>query len=352
MSKYWDLVNSLTPKDVIELMKTLGAQLIDEKTDVLIFNTICHHSNESDGSPKLWYYKDSHRFMCWTECGSMNMTEFLEHYYETRGLTYDWYQDIFLLIKNYGNVNTFQEGFDIEKYHSNRLEYEIKKPQKLSIYSENVLAAFEKIYPQDWLKEGISKETIDKYNILFSISQNKIIIPHYDVKGNLVGIRGRAEDEYEIENLGKYMPVQIEGTWYSHPLSLNLYGLNITLEAIKRTGFCILFEGEKSVLKMDTYYGNNNNAVAVCGSNFNKFQLKLLMMYAHPQEIIIAFDNEEQQNQHSYYDKLSEICKKYNNYAKFSFIYDRKSLTDKKDSPVDKGKEIFETLLLNRIKRY
>ena len=85
---------------------------------------------------------------------------------------------------------------------------------------------FIKEYPVEWLEDGISKEAMDKYDIRFSIPQNKIIIPHYNVYGELVGIRGRALDPYEIEFVGKYMPVQIEGKWYAHPLSMNLYGLN------------------------------------------------------------------------------------------------------------------------------
>ena len=75
---------------------------------------------------------------------------------------------------------------------------------------------------------------MDKFNIRYSTTQNKIIIPHYNADGQLVGIRGRALNEWEVENVGKYMPVQIEGKWYSHPLSLNLYGLNFNKEDIKK----------------------------------------------------------------------------------------------------------------------
>lgn len=57
---------------------------------------------------------------------------------------------------------------------------------------------------------------MDKYNILYSISQEKIVIPHYDINNNLVGIRGRALNEWEIENVGKYMPIRIENKWYAH----------------------------------------------------------------------------------------------------------------------------------------
>ena len=40
---------------------------------------------------------------------------------------------------------------------------------------------------------------MDKYNIRFSPTQNKIIIPHYDINGRLVGIRGRALNIEEVE---------------------------------------------------------------------------------------------------------------------------------------------------------
>ena len=55
---------------------------------------------------------------------------------------------------------------------------------------------------------------MDKFDIRYSISQNRIIIPHRDVHGRLVGVRCRVLNEWEVENLGKYMPVQIENIWY------------------------------------------------------------------------------------------------------------------------------------------
>ena len=43
------------------------------------------------------------------------------------------------------------------------------------------------------------------------------------------------------------------------------------------------------------------------------------------------------------------MCKKYKNYGKFSFVYDRENLLDMKDSPTDKGEEVFQKLLSRRI---
>ena len=91
-------------------------------------------------------------------------------------------------------------------------------------------------------------------------------------------------------------------------------------------------------------------AVAVCGSQFNKYQLNLLMKYCMPQEIVICFDNEELPGEHKYFDKLYALCSKYNQYCNFSFIYDIKHLTKLKDSPSDNGEEIFKKLLERRVK--
>lgn len=44
------------------------------------------------------------------------------------------------------------------------------------------------------------------------------------------------------------------------------------------------------------------------------------------------------------------MCKKYKNYANFSFIYDKKKLLKLKDSPTDRGEEIFKKLLKERVK--
>ena len=51
--------------------------------------------------------------------------------------------------------------------------------------------------------------------------------------------------------------------------------LNKTKEDIKKNKICYLFEGEKSVMIMDSF-NIPNCSVAVCGSNFNKYQLKIL----------------------------------------------------------------------------
>ena len=348
MIDYKGIINNLKDDAIINLMKQLGVTNYIEKDDYIIFPTICHNINTEEASMKLYYYRDSHLFMCYTEDGAMSIFKFLKTYYETRQIDYDWYKDIYEVIINCSSY-VKQDYINVSPYESLKDKYRARKGNKeLEIYPSGIIDMFAREYPVEWLNDGITKETMDKYNIRFSISQNKIVIPHYDYKGNLIGIRGRALNKEEINLLGKYMPLQIQGKWYTHPLGLNLYGLNYNKENIRNYGICYIGEAEKFVLQSESF-SFPNCSVAVCGSQFNKYQLDLLLRLCRPRQIVICFDKEEKPGQSKYYDKLYALCEKYKNYCIFSFIYDRDNLLNLKDSPTDHGQKVFQQLLERRI---
>lgn len=233
-----------------EKVKTLLNQLdipFQDKDSYLLCKTMCHHDNEEDASWKLYYYKDTHLFMCYTSCNGMNIFTFLKHVYEARGVEYDWYEDVFLVAQNC----SIDKSYDFVRAPAQEKKAEKFKERHcidLPAYDENVLDVFSRYYAPEWLNDGISKEAMDRFNIRYSIPQNKIIIPHYDINGRLVGIRGRALNTEEVEKYGKYMPVQVEDIMYKHKLSQNLYGLYQNKQTIIETGICYLFESEKSCL--------------------------------------------------------------------------------------------------------
>lgn len=349
MIDYEQIVNELEDEKIIKLMGLLGAGQHKNTPNALIFPTICHNEIASEASMKLYYYKDTHLFYCYTQDGAMSIFKFLKHYYETRNIDYDWYNDILQVVLNCA-PNQQNYGSGAQVYQTQRSNYEqIKVRKQLPTFPNGLIDTFIKFYPGEWLDDGITKSTMDKYNIRFSPDQEKIIIPHYDINGNLVGVRGRALNEWEIENLGKYMPVQIEEKWYSHPLSLNLYGLNLSKENIKSNRICYIFEAEKSPMQFESF-NLPNCAVACCGSKINKFQIDLLMRTCAPIEIVVCFDKEELPNETKYFKKLYQMCQKYKNYCNISFIYDRENLLNLKDSPTDKGEETFKKLLKGRVK--
>ena len=80
-----------------------------------------------------------------------------------------------------------------------------------------------------------------------------IVIPHYDINGNLIGIRERTLIK-ENEVYGKYRPAIIGGKMYNHPLGFSLYNLNNSKKAISQFQKAIVFEGEKSTLLYQKIY--------------------------------------------------------------------------------------------------
>lgn len=90
-------------------------------------------------------------------------------------------------------------------------------------------------------------------------------------------------------------------------------------------------------------FGRKNNImVAVCGSNFSQYQFSLLKDL-NVTKIIIAFDKEGDGwgAREKYQRKLRKICKKFSNFCNIGFLWDSKNLLQLKDSPTDKGKEVF-----------
>ena len=348
MIDYQEIVENLDTDKIIQLMETLGVTEYIEKPGYVIFPTICHNEDVEEASMKLYYYENSHIFYCYTNCESQSIFKFLKHYYETRLIDYDWYEDIYKVILDCSNYKR-TDDFLVQKYKSQRNKYSTQTIPKLETFPKGVLDCFVPYCAPEWLEDGINEQAMKTFDIRYSWPQNKIIIPHFNVNGELVGIRGRALTDWEIENVGKYMPIKLEDKWYSHPLSLNLYGLNVTKEAIKANRICYLFESEKSVMQLESFQ-MDNCAAAVCGSQFNKWQLKILMKECQPKEIIICFDNEELKGSDKYFDKLYAIGEKYKNYANFSFVYDKEHLLNHKDSPTDQGEEVFKRLIQRRVK--
>lgn len=113
---------------------------------------------------------------------------------------------------------------------------------------------------------------------------------------------------------------------------------------------------EKSCLKYQSYFGINNDiSVACCGSSFSAYQAQLLID-AGAQEIIIAFDRQFQNLGDDEFvhliKNLKKITIKYKNYVNISCIIDKYKITDYKDSPIDKEKEIFLKLFKERVNLY
>lgn len=344
MSELKDLIQNLSDEEVIDIVEKLGADTYKKANNAIIFNTICHHASPQDGSMKLYYYPKTHTFHCYTCCGTFNIIELFKKRYELMDIQYNFYEDIVLKLGG-GATKRIETSFyqpykPLYDNEHNEVEVNLKPINK------GVLNAFSFYAIPEWIEDGINETTMRRFNIRYSIEDNKIIIPHYDINGNLIGIRGRTLNDDQLY-LGKYLPVKINGEMYNHPLGFNLYGLNFVKENVKKYKMAIVAEGEKAVLQYETMFGEDKNiVVAACGSNFCKYQLDLLLQCG-AERILIAFDKEGEtwKEQTEYYNKLKRICEKYKNYALMGFIWDNSGLLKLKQSPFDCGPDIAAKLI-------
>lgn len=355
--------NSLKTEDVFELLNDWGG----EPTYVnggIIARTICHN-HPGEGSRKLYYYEANCMFKCYTGC-EPSVFDIFELYIKVQQekyhITITLYEAIRFIADTFGISGDIVEDKPAElidwEYLQNydRIK-EIRLPPPeitLKDYDDSILDKFNyDVRLTPWLDEAISQEVLTQHKIGFYPGGNQITIPHYDVQGRLVGIRGRTLSKEDAEIYGKYRPLRVNGILYNHPLGLNLYNLNNSKNGIKLFKKAIIFEAEKSAMKYASYFGADNDiSVACCGSSISAYQIQLLSQ-AGANEIVIALDRQFQNIGDQEFVKLKnnlvKIYKTYKNIAQISFIFDKNKITSYKAAPIDEGKDKFIYLYKNRI---
>lgn len=341
-----ELKEQLSDTDILELLSDLGATIYEDNREYIITDTICHCGCK----PKLYYYKSTKMFHCYTECGSLDVITLASNVKNSNFITsLAW-------LTNRFNLNN---GFKIKKakkindwnfIHKHSVTEKNNKETK--IYDKCLLNCFQDIYYQQWVDENISIQTMQKYMIKANVCYNQIIIPHFNLANEVVGIRARNLNEIDIQQYGKYIPYTTPSEMYNHALGDYLYGLNFNIENIKKKRKVILFEGEKSVMQYESLFPDNIS-VAVCGSNLSDKQ-KQLIIELHLNEVIVAVDKQYKYVNSDEFKKWVEHIKKQFvkpliNYVKVSVMFDLKGRLEYKDSPIDKGKETFNLLYNERL---
>lgn len=350
------LKEQLTTENIYSLLQEFGGN--PQLTSFgLVADTICHNL-PGEGSRKLYFYKNSDLFQCFTDCGnSFDVFELVQKVMKIQQhKEYKLYDCMHFVAAYFGlsGDNSFPRQDNVLDVFN---KYDFKKISNedfpLEEYDMSLLKRF--LYPRilPWEQEGISKEVIKKNYIGYYPKNEQITIPHFNKNGKLIGLRGRALCEDDAERFGKYRPIEINKKYYSHPLSMNLYNLNNSKNAINKVGAAIIVEGEKSCLLSQTFYDKNDITVACCGSSVSSQHIKLLLDCG-AREIIIAFDRQFQEigdNEfHKLKNKILSLKEKYENKARISAIFDKEMITPYKASPFDCGKEVFEKLLKERIR--
>ena len=92
------------------------------------------------------------------------------------------------------------------------------------------------------------------------------------------------------------------------------------------------------------FYSRTNNCIELLRM-MKQYQIDLLIK-SGAERIIIAYDKEGETNKEreKYFNKLKSFCERYKNICNMGFIYDTKNLLELKQSPFDRGKDIFKQL--------
>lgn len=346
-----ELTALLTTENVIYILKQLGSTHIDKSEfGHILFQTVCHCGSKH----KLYYYIESKKFHCYTNCGQLSIYDVIMSAKNMSFLQAKSYIHTLLGIENTHTVETYLPQVSnnleiLDMYDSLGNEY---TSDELKVYPDTVMKLFSDIYYTGWVEEGITIETMRKFNIKYYALQHAIIIPHYNAEGGLVGIRRRSLDPIEVERGGKYMPIQIEGVWYTHPLQFNLYGLNFNKSYIERTKKLIIVESEKGVMQLDSMFPNGSPVVALSSSNLSNAQVDMIINLG-VEEVIFALDKQYQEpftdEYKKYQKKILKLVRKLTTFVSVSIMWDTKGLLGYKDSPTDRGREVFEQLYRTRI---
>lgn len=339
------------------IMETLGSLVKKESSNELIFETVCHTSSDGIPKDKLYYYLESKQFMCYTGCGSLDIygvvmgakdLNFYQSIQYVANVTNKRYTDI----TQNDAKHRVKEDWDIFNRFNRISRHKESYDKKIKVYDNKEMNNFMNVLHESWLKEGISPLTQTLFGIGYDWRSNKIVIPHRNIKGELVGIRGRALNKEDLENGQKYMPMFLHGNDYAHVLSTNLYGIYENFNGITKQKKLIIFEGEKSVMKFRDYLGDDCYAVAVCGSHVSPLQIDIMLKLGID-EVTLAFDKEFTKDDEISIElsrnALMKEANKLTPYFNTYVIWDSKNQLDLKDSPVDKGKEVCMNLLKNRV---
>lgn len=211
-----------------------------------------------------------------------------------------------------------------------------KKSSSISVYPENYMEKYEKRDDKlvIWESEGISRASLDRFQVYYDSFSDRLVYPIRNFEGKIVNIGGRTLDPlWKDKKLRKY-------TYFSGWGEMNvIYGLFENLDEILKKREIIIFEGCKSVLVADTW--GIRNCGALLTSHLNPQQLKLLVKLGV--RVVFALDKDVRIRDDHNISKLKQ-------YVNVDYLWDKRDLLDDKDSPVDKGQEVFQELYGTRLR--
>lgn len=198
------------------------------------------------------------------------------------------------------------------------------------IIDESIMEDFIHYPSYDFYVDNISVEIQEEFGVCYDIQDNRICFIVRNKAGHIISIKGRTlNPKYKEFGIPKYI-------YYE-----NFHGGNILFgefenqKWILQSDEIIVVESEKAVMQLASY--GIRNVVATCKKSITKQQLLRLLSYG--KRIIIAYDKDVTE------EEVKLECSKFKGLVDTYYIFDEIGLLRGKESPSDKGEDIFRWLL-------
>lgn len=345
---------SLSHYDTI--LRELGIPIFSKSNTEWRCFTGDKNRNPYDGSPALVFYTDTKIFFGMTMGRSYDCISLVQTRLNLLGQTCSFLDACNWILEKTGldpnkitkplTNNHVYDWSELERFVRVR-----KYGNQLPEYNRNIIDTLPTLYPQAWIDEGISEETMAKYQIRYYERCNQTVIPCFDDEARLIGVRVRNWDKDRVEQ-AKYMPlITLDGQCYKFNTNQVFYGINYNKPEIERTGKVIIVESEKAVMKLDTYMGRHNIALGMYGSNFGiQRRNQLIKMGVNTVSYVVDNDFIGQDDEffEQWRKKIQHFIKLWNGFCRIEIVWDNLGLLGPKENATDRTKEVWEQLWENR----
>ena len=342
-----------------QIMQALGIPPYSENSTQIVYYTGDKNVDPYKGSPKLYFYKDTSIYVGMTAGRSYDIISLTQTRLSLLKQPCS-FLDACQFILDTTNINpdsisrVKKEGHVYDWSNLERFIRVRKYGNQLSEYNRNIIDTLPSLYPQAWIDEGISEETMEKYQIRYYERCNQTVIPCFDDEARLVGVRVRNWDKDRVEQ-AKYMPlVTLDGQCYKFNTNQVFYGINYNKPEIERTGKVIIVESEKAVMKLDTYMGRHNIALGMYGHQLG-LQRRNQILKMGVKHVIYVPDNDWIGKDDEAFDawckSVRSLCDLFKGFCDVDIVWDDSGeLLGPKDNATDKDKATWEKLFNNREK--
>lgn len=204
----------------------------------------------------------------------------------------------------------------LEDMNSNADE---EKDIPLKPISESILSYYRPYVNDFFYKDNIDYQTQNAFEIGYDEVTNRITIPIRSEIGDLVGVKGRLFKSDLDEDDVKYI--------YIEPCARAkvIYGLNKTIDYIKRNGRIYVGESEKFTQQLWSYGYRNGGSTG--GKKLSQHQIEMLVRLGV--DIVFCFDKDVKK------EELEEVAGRFPEGVPLFYMFDENNMLKEKESPSD-----------------